>query len=948
MGIVKGILANLFDLLFLPFRGLGPLWALVVFSLLAGILMLWIFGKVSNQDAIRVIRDRIRANMMAIRLYGDDIGLLFCLMGRILRETVVYLKVALLPLLVMLIPVLAILVQLNLSFQARPLQRGEQVLVKVTVRDPATIAGGVSPEVAEQGAGGFDRAAWSTEGRVRVPLSTSRPVSTAAFPFPVSGGIPLPRGELRSTVGAAVVTGDGKARPAQFRPLGYWNDRSIKWLQVDTQLPPGRAHSKVFLQYGATTPAENPVLEVSDSSSGITVNTGTLKFEIRRGGFRLFDRLWLDRDRDGSFSDEEQIVSGGDLLLVHDGREYRSSADPHYRLTVEERGPLKVTLKAEGWFYAERERRFCRFIVRLQAFAGLPWVRVYHTFVYTGYPANEQHYLYRDKRLPANETVDAILLETHVRVPGPLVCTLGSDAAETVALPGDRDLEIVQAAADAFTVESVDGTLAEGKRLTGWLDLASPGGGVMVAVRNLWQQFPKGWSLHPEDGMLVTSLWPARAGALDLSTPPEAKGDGAAARGSAFGLAKTHELAFFFHGTPLSASRSSELAGLLVGAPLLRADSAWVAATGAVGKLRPREKGRLRAAERLVDGIFDWAARQIRDSGWYGMLDFGDTRSRYVDQDESRGWLRDGRWGWMNNEAMGLHSGSFLQYLRTGDFKYFELGENVALHVMDVDTVHYNTVAGDGRLSDVIPDDYSRVGSQHRHNVAHWGGRNEEVSHTNLNGILLYYYMTGYERAFDVAKEIAGFLLEERVTYFRHPDNCPQRSIANLVWGAIQMYEATGEARYKQVADKWAAILREGQRPDGSWQEKYDPQSGTWKGKPKTLFTLQYTLPALVAYHRATGDEAIADSIVKATRYYMQKRPYNPYFEALSYSHDLTGDPAFLKAAREHLEYFLRRQQTGGRPLQKGMIFSKLYYLRPIEFLYQIPFVFELLPRKGA
>ena len=89
MKIFNALVTGLFDLLFLPFGGLGPVWALVVFSLLTGVLMLWIFGKVSDQQAIRVIRDRIRGQLIAIRLFGDDLGLLFRLQGRLLRDTLI-------------------------------------------------------------------------------------------------------------------------------------------------------------------------------------------------------------------------------------------------------------------------------------------------------------------------------------------------------------------------------------------------------------------------------------------------------------------------------------------------------------------------------------------------------------------------------------------------------------------------------------------------------------------------------------------------------------------------------------------------------------------------------------------------------------------------------------------------------------------------------------------
>jgi hypothetical protein len=144
--LVNSGINGLFDLLFLPFAFMGPLWTLVVFSLLTGILMLWIFGLVSDQDAIRTIRDRIRGNLIGVRLFGDDLGLLFRLQGRLLRDNVVFLKYALIPILVMIVPVLVIIIQLNLRYGARPLEPGEAALVKVTLRDAGAIDRGVALE----------------------------------------------------------------------------------------------------------------------------------------------------------------------------------------------------------------------------------------------------------------------------------------------------------------------------------------------------------------------------------------------------------------------------------------------------------------------------------------------------------------------------------------------------------------------------------------------------------------------------------------------------------------------------------------------------------------------------------------------------------------------------------------------------------------------------------
>jgi hypothetical protein len=139
-------LNGLFDLLLWPVAGLPPLAALTLVSVVAGILMLWIFGRVSDQAAIRTIRDRIRGNLIAVRLFGDDLGLLFRLQWRLLRDNVVFLKYAVIPILILLVPVLVILVQLHLRFAARPLDPGEAALVKVTLRDVAALDRGVALE----------------------------------------------------------------------------------------------------------------------------------------------------------------------------------------------------------------------------------------------------------------------------------------------------------------------------------------------------------------------------------------------------------------------------------------------------------------------------------------------------------------------------------------------------------------------------------------------------------------------------------------------------------------------------------------------------------------------------------------------------------------------------------------------------------------------------------
>lgn len=147
MGAFIKALTGLFDLVFLPFRSLPPVWGLTVVSLVTGLIMLWLWGKVSNQDAIKVVRDRIRGNLIGIRLFGDDLGLLFRLQGRIIGQTLVYMRYALFPMLILIVPVILVLTQLHLRYEARPLLPDEQAVVRVELREGVPVDGAVRLEV---------------------------------------------------------------------------------------------------------------------------------------------------------------------------------------------------------------------------------------------------------------------------------------------------------------------------------------------------------------------------------------------------------------------------------------------------------------------------------------------------------------------------------------------------------------------------------------------------------------------------------------------------------------------------------------------------------------------------------------------------------------------------------------------------------------------------------
>lgn len=128
-----------FDLFFWPFRALNPIYGLVVISFLTGLGAVLVFGKVSNQDTMRRIKNHIQAHLLELRLFPDQLGIVSRSYGRVLRWTLVYLGYNLKPLAVLLLPLVIIMVQLDLRYGHMPLQTHDSFILTAKLADPAAL-----------------------------------------------------------------------------------------------------------------------------------------------------------------------------------------------------------------------------------------------------------------------------------------------------------------------------------------------------------------------------------------------------------------------------------------------------------------------------------------------------------------------------------------------------------------------------------------------------------------------------------------------------------------------------------------------------------------------------------------------------------------------------------------------------------------------------------------
>jgi hypothetical protein len=135
MWVFNSIFGKIFELLFLPFRNMSSWVGMIFVSFLTALLMLFVFRFTSNQEGIREVKNRIKAHLLEIRLFKDSLIISLKAQGWILRYNLKYIGYSAKPLLVMIIPLILILIQLNLWFGYESLEPSQEAVLKAELRE---------------------------------------------------------------------------------------------------------------------------------------------------------------------------------------------------------------------------------------------------------------------------------------------------------------------------------------------------------------------------------------------------------------------------------------------------------------------------------------------------------------------------------------------------------------------------------------------------------------------------------------------------------------------------------------------------------------------------------------------------------------------------------------------------------------------------------------------
>lgn len=109
---------------------------LIPISLLLGAVMLWVFGRTSNQKAIKAAKRRVQACLYEMRLFTDEPSLVWKAQVGLVAANVRYIGLMLVPAVIVTIPMVLLFARLEAFYGMAPLQPGRETIVTMQMKTP--------------------------------------------------------------------------------------------------------------------------------------------------------------------------------------------------------------------------------------------------------------------------------------------------------------------------------------------------------------------------------------------------------------------------------------------------------------------------------------------------------------------------------------------------------------------------------------------------------------------------------------------------------------------------------------------------------------------------------------------------------------------------------------------------------------------------------------------
>jgi hypothetical protein len=619
----------------------------------------------------------------------------------------------------------------------------------------------------------------------------------------VTFGVPLPKGAVRSADRWTLLPEGHPPCPTDVRVLESWPDGSIRWALVDAQLASATVLSTGVLQMDGAL-ASGPAITLTERGAGIEVSTGVAVLAFAAGGRMPFEQVTVD-------GVPMLAVTGGGLTLIgEDGAPVDVLVD---RCIVEQRGRLRVVVRLDG--VAAVGGRSLQLTTRVECFAGLGVVRVLCTLRNPDaarHPGN-----FWDLGDPGSVLLKDVAVTFRLASSESGAVMVSSEPGQPAA-SYPRPFELYQDSSGGEAWKSTNHinrrrdipTTFRGYRLG--LPGASPAGlratpvvaaggavvGAAVAVPEFWQNFPQ--AIEVRDDAVVLRMLPGQFADLH-----ELQG----------GEQKTHEWYASF-GPQVTVD---ELDWCRAGT-IVAVDPAWLLTSGALDFVGPFDAGHSALVDSAIEGPDRFEAkREVIDQ--YGWRHFGEV---YGDH-EAIGHQGSAPLVSHYNNQYDPVAGFALQFVRTGDPRWWRAMSELARHVIDIDIYHTerDKSAYNGGLF-WHTYHYGDVDTAtHRTYPARGKGKTfgggPSADHNYPTGLMLYYFLTGRDAAREAAIGLAEYVInldDGRVSRFRwlsHADTGgaiatapafygPARASGNSLNALVDGHRLTGDARFLRKAEQ--------------------------------------------------------------------------------------------------------------------------------------------------
>ncbi|MEO6212350.1 MAG: hypothetical protein ABIP65_01865 [Vicinamibacterales bacterium] len=787
----------------------------------------------------------------------------------------------------------------------------------------------------------------------RLPVKIERHAHGAAVVF----GVPFPVGALRSPDHVRVLDAAGREVPSQINEVSTWEpaDPSLKWIWVFLF---AGARDTYTLEFGDSVrrmrqPAPHVSVINNQRPGGyVRVDTGPMRFEVRKGAGGFISRIQVDRDKNG-FDDGDLVADAADrgsfVDIIGDEGLDESKAVVE-RMAVERgSGPLHTIIRVDGHYeYSRKDHPSAPFVLRIHAYAGRTSLRVDHTFIFTGDPdrhvkqqgqhahiatglgqvieekGNDPGWMQpRDRLAAAGLSVSLASPAAGVRndavtgtasiaqgrwwetgAPTPVRFDGAASGAWSLLQTGPKPNRIppVPESTPTTRLEGFSATASVGERRVasadradGWMSVARGTARVSIGIPRFLEEYPKEIHYDPATSRLTAFFWSPRVEPMSFarfSSDLDREEETVAIENTAQGMAKTSEAVIDFASEGTGAE-TIPMASFLTPA-VGHVDPDWYGASGVFGRFAAQGSA-FADLDRAYDYKFDWMLFNQKWVPWYGMWDYGDWRLYF----DGAKWTN-----WGNNEPSQDFM-CWLQFMRTGDARVFDAARATSRHTMDVDNIHWPSdpvYIGDSNVSRDYWEFLKRpagtpyLGIGSRHANQHWV--RTLGAHVWVTGWLADFYLAADHRGLDMAIQTADMHLKR--IWGEH--GLTGRRLYLATWNVMETWDATKDPKYRrEIEDYLARILR-----------LQDHEQGGSLSMERYGYADVYITHAFAKFMSLTppAEHALVRSaLVRHARRVRDVPALNHEFEsymsgvyALALGWDLTGEPSLLVEMRRRVD----------------------------------------------